>query len=100
MRRHYQRIATLQILLAHPVFHLFADDAALGMPEDQPRPGQLLDGKQIELLAQHAMVALLRFFQLLQVRVKILLGKKRRPVNPLQLRILLIPQPISSGDIE
>ena len=45
MRRVDQRVATLQVLRAHPLFHLFADDAALGMPENQPRPGQLLNGK-------------------------------------------------------
>ena len=43
VRRAHQRIAALQVLVVHPVLHLLADDAALGMPEDQSRPGELLD---------------------------------------------------------
>ena len=70
------------------------------MPENQPRPGQFLNRKQIELLPQHAMVALLRLFHLLQMRVEILLREKRSPVNPLQLRILLIPQPVRARNVE
>ena len=64
VRRVDQRVAALQILVAHPVFEQLADDAALGMEEDQARPGQLLDAEQVELLAQLAMVALLGFFEL------------------------------------
>ena len=37
VRRADQRVAAAQVLFAHPVFHLFADDAALRMPEDQAR---------------------------------------------------------------
>src|SRR5437879_6483222 len=100
MRRVDQRVAALQVLLAHPVFHLFANDSALGMPENQSRPGQLLNRKQIELLTQHAMVALLRLFYLLQVSVQIFFGKKRSPVNALELLVLFIPQPVSARDVE
>ena len=70
------------------------------MPEDQPRPGQLLDGEQVELLAQHAMVALLRFLHLVQIVVEVLLGEERRAVDALQLRILLVAQPVRAGDVE
>src|SRR5881227_1239140 len=70
------------------------------MPEDQPRPGQLLNGKQVKLLAQHAMVALLRFFDLVQIGVEIFLAEKRSSVNALQLRVLLVSQPVSPGDIQ
>src|SRR5258708_12298137 len=62
VRRNDERIAAAQILLAHPIFHLLADDAALWMPEDQPRSGKFLDRKQVELFPQHAMSALLCFF--------------------------------------
>src|SRR5579863_1906559 len=46
------------------------------------------------------MVALLRFLDLLQMCVEILLRKKRRPINPLQLRILLIAQPVRARNIK
>ena len=37
VRRVDQRVAALQVLVAHPVFELLADDAALGVEEDQAR---------------------------------------------------------------
>src|SRR2546429_1627883 len=97
MRRIDQRVAALHVLLAHPVFHLFADDATLGMPENQTRSGQFLNRKQIELLPQHAMVALLRLFDLLEMSVEIFLREERSPVDALQLLILLVAQPVSSS---
>src|SRR5271169_4248026 len=100
MRRIDERVAALYVLLAHPVFHLLADDPALGMPENQSRPRQFLNREQIKLLPDHAMIALLGFLDLLQMRIKILLREKRSPVNALQLRILLIPQPVSPRDVE
>src|ERR1700733_2121249 len=51
------------------------------------------------MLAQHAVIALLRLFNRVQVSVEILLGEKRGPINSLKLRILLIPQPIRPGNI-
>ncbi len=64
VRRVDQRIAALQVLVAHPVFELLADDAALGMEEDQARAGQFLNAEQVEFLAQLAVVALLGLFEL------------------------------------
>ena len=43
------------------------------MPEDQSRPGQLLDAEEIKLLAQHAMVALFGFFNGMQMLLKVFL---------------------------
>ncbi len=74
--------------------------AALGMPEDQPRPGQLLNGEQVELLAQHAMVALLGFLDFVQVVVEVLLAEERGAVDALELRIFLVAQPVGAGDAE
>src|SRR5258708_25236159 len=68
------------------------------MPEDQPRTGDLLDRKQVELLAEYAMVASLDLFQALEVSLQVFRVEERRPIDPLQLLVLLIPQPIGSGD--
>src|SRR5580698_7423086 len=70
------------------------------MPEDQTRSGQLLDGKQIKLLSQHAVVAFFRFFLFVQEVVEIFLREKRSSVNALQLRILFIAEPVSAGDAQ
>ena len=71
---------------------------ALGMEEDQSRPGQLLDAEQVQLLAQLAMVAFLGLFELGQMLVQFFLREKCRPVDALQLRVLLIALPVRSGD--
>ena len=71
-----------------------------GMPEDQSRPCQFLNGEQIQLLPEHAMIALLRLFNLVQVLVELFLRVERSPVNPLQLRILLIPKPVRARDVQ
>src|SRR5713226_40326 len=68
------------------------------MPEDQPRTGHFLNRKQIELLAQHAMIASLDLFQALEVRVQILCVEERRAIDSLQLLVLLIAQPVGSSD--
>ncbi len=95
-----QRVAALQVLGAHPVFHLFADDAALGMPENQPRARQLLNRKQIKLLAEHAVVALLGFFELVEIVVEVLFREEGSPVDALQLRVLLVSQPVRARNVE
>ena len=46
------------------------------------------------------MVALLGFFDAVQVGVQILLREKRGAVDALQLRILFVSQPVGAGDVE
>jgi len=70
------------------------------MPEDEARAGELLNRKQVELLAEDAMVALFGFFDACQIGVEILLGEKRRAINPLELGILFVSQPVGAGDVE
>ena len=52
---------------------------ALGLPEDQPLADVLVDGEQADALADHAVVALLRLVELLEVRVELFLSKKAVP---------------------
>ena len=91
-------VTATDTFFAHPVFHQLANDAALGMPEDKARSGDVLNGEQVELLAQHAMVATLRFFQARKMLLHLFLGEKGGAVNALQLRIFLIAQPVGSGN--
>ena len=70
------------------------------MPENQSRPRQFLDGKQIQLLPEHAMVAFFGLFLRFQKIVEVFLGEKGRPVNPLELGVLLVSQPIGAGNIQ
>ena len=95
-----ERIAALQIGIAHPVFQLLADDAAFGMEEDQAGAGEFLNAEEIQLLAELAMVALLRFFELVEVLVEFFFGEPGRAVDALQLLVLLVALPVRAGDRE
>src|ERR1700722_12303737 len=90
-------VAAAQTLIAHPVFHHLADDAAFRVPEDKAGARDLLNAEQVKLLAEQAMVALGRFFEAGKVGVEIFLREEGSAVNALQLRILFIPEPVSAG---
>src|SRR5207253_2683789 len=100
VRRVDQRVAALQILVAHPVLHDLTDAATLGMKEDQAGTGELLNAVKVELLADLAMIPLLGFLNLLKMLVQILLAEERSPIDALQTRIVLVAFPIRSGDGE
>ena len=73
VRREDHLVAAADALVAHPVLHRLADEAALGVPEDEARAGDLLDGEEVELLAEDAVVARLDLLEMLEVRVEVLL---------------------------
>ena len=98
VRREDHVIAAANALFAHPVFHDLADEAALGVPEDEAGAGDFLDAEQIELLAEHAVVARLDLFKVLEVGVEVFLREERGAVDALQLLILLVAQPVGAGD--
>src|SRR5271169_2888681 len=100
VRSEDQRVAAAEVLVAHPVFNLLADEAALGMPEDEAGAGELLNGEQVELLAEQAMVALLGLFELVEIVVELFLGVERRTVYALELGVLFVAQPLGSCDVE
>ncbi len=91
-------VTAADTFFAHPVFHLFADDAAFGMPEDEAGAGDFLDGEQVELFAEDAVVAGLDFFEVLEVGVEIFLGEEGGSVESLELGVLLIAEPIGAGE--
>src|SRR5262249_27501067 len=92
-------ISALQQFLAQPVFHYRSDQAALGMPENQARPGLFLDAEKIELRAEPAVVAALGLFNAVQVFIELFLGVKRERINTLQLRVPFLALPVSAGDV-
>ena len=69
------------------------------MPEDQARPGFVLNAEKIELLAEPAMVAALGFLELVQVFVELFLIDEARAVDPLHLRIAFLSFPVGARDI-
>src|ERR1700693_2877371 len=100
MRGIDQRVAARQVLIAHPVLDQLAYEAALGMKEDQPRPGELLNAEQIQLLAQLAMIALLGLLHAFQVFGQLLFREVGRAVNALEFRVMLVALPVRARDGE
>ena len=98
VRRVDELVAAAEALVAHPVFHDLADDGALGMPEDEAGAGELLNAEEVELLAQDAMVAARGFFKAGEVGVEIFLREEGGAVDALELRILLVAEPVSAGE--
>ena len=68
------------------------------MPEHEARTDQLVDGKEVELFAQHAVIAALGFFQACEVRGQIFLGSEGRSVHALKLLVVLVATPIGTGE--
>ena len=79
---------------------LEVQDGALGMPENQPRTHVFLNRKQVELLADVAMVALARFLEPRDVLIEILLAEPRRPVDALQHLTPLVAAPIRTRGMQ
>ncbi len=83
---------------AHVLLDRLPDHPSFGMPEHQP--GRfLLKMKQVELLAEPAVVAPLGFLEHLQVRVLVFLSAPRRAVDALQLFVSLVAAPIRAGHL-
>ena len=94
MRRVDQIVSLAQQFRPQEVLNLFADQAAFRMPEDQSRPGFILDAEEVQFLPQPPMIALLGFLKLVQVIIKILLSEERSAVDALQRVRVLVAFPM------
>ena len=92
-------VSAADALFAHPVFHDFADGAALGVPEDEACAGDFLNGEEVELLAEESMVATGGLFEMGEVGVEVLLGEESGAVDALELGILFIAEPVCAGEV-
>src|SRR5665213_3187400 len=86
------------VTLARVLLHHSAHRAALGMKDGQSRSDLAGKGKQVQLLAEFAMIAQLRLGQLFEMRSQRRVALPGRAVDALQLRLLLIPAPVRPGD--
>src|SRR5262245_42306020 len=100
MRRIHQVIAAAQVLLTPEVLNQIADHCPFGMPEHQPRSHHLVNREQVQLAAQHTMIPLTRFFQLVQILLQHLLRRPGGAVDALQHLLMLIASPISPCYLE
>ena len=86
------------LALAHVGDQRLEHGPALGMPEHRARR-LLLQMKEIELLADAAVIALLRLLEALQVGVELLLVRPGGAVDPLQHLVARVPAPVGAGDL-
>ena len=92
-------VAAFEKLVAQPVFDDFANQPALGMPENQSRTGFFLDAEEIQLDAQLAMIAALGLFDAMEMFVQFFLREKRDRVYALKLRIAFLTLPVSARHV-
>src|SRR5690606_16552203 len=91
-------VAHLAQFGADPVLQFLPDDAAAGRPQDEPLADILIDVKELELLAQHAVIALLRLLHAVEVLLQILRPEERRAVDAGEPVGGLVAVPVAAGE--
>jgi len=98
VRRIDEVVAALLQFVAEPVLDDPANQAALGMPENQAGAGFFLDAEEVELRAEFAMITAFGFFEAVQILVQLFLREKSGGINALELRIAFLAFPVSAGN--
>mmetsp|Transcript_16868 Transcript_16868/g.41828 ORF Transcript_16868/g.41828 Transcript_16868/m.41828 type:complete len:320 (+) Transcript_16868:702-1661(+) len=98
VRRVQQLVAALEVRLLPVSLEQAAHLRALGVPEDEAASRVLLDGEEVEVLADLAVVAPLRLLLERLVGGELLLGLPRRAVDALQHRPRLVAAPVRACD--
>src|SRR5207244_4197756 len=93
-------VAALAELTFDVIFERLANNRAFGEPQNEARADGLANGEQLELLAEHAMVAAFGLGQLFEMGVEFLLVEERSGVEPLELLAVRVAFPIGAGDGE
>ncbi len=92
-------VAGALVLGAPELLDPLANAGPPGVPEDQPAAAVLLDGEQVELLAEPAVIALLRLLQLLQVALEGLAVRPGGAIDALQHLVAGVAPPVGPGDL-
>ena len=77
-----------------------AHPSPVGVPEDQAGADLLLDGEEVEALAEDAVVALLRLLEAVEVGPEVLTGEERGAVDPLEHLAAFVAAPVCAGRAE
>ena len=91
-------VAVVLVNLAHVLLNALPDRPAFRVPKYQTRR-MVVNVKQVEFLAQLAVVALVGFFQHRQILLQLVFGGPSRSVNTLQHFVAVIAAPISTSHL-
>ncbi len=100
VRRVGGQIAALQQFGADELLDDRPDLRALGVPEDQAWAGGFVDREKVQLFAELAVIAALGFRHAGEIRIEFGFVGKRRAIDALQHRVVLVAAPIGAGDRE
>src|SRR5450759_5030086 len=97
---HNHIITALQMFFSFPILNQVTQHHALGMKDNQTRPGLFVYLEKIKLLTQTAMVPFPSFFQQIQIIIEGFFIRESRTVNALQHLISFIASPVGTGDTQ
>ena len=101
--RHHRRsdtqVACLFLHLLSELFELLDHHAAVRQPEGQAGTDLVVEHVDLKIAAQLAVVALLGFFQLMEVVLQLLGIFPGRAVDALEHLILLVAAPVGTGNV-
>ena len=90
-------ITCLQLHLLRQLLQFFNHHRAIRLPQRQARAHLVVEDKDLQLLAQLAVIALLGFLLHVQEMLQLIGLLKRQPIDALQHRVLLVPAPIRTA---
>ena len=93
-------VAAREVLAPLELLDEVAQQRALGVPEHQAGADLVGEGEQVELLADLAVVALLRLLEPVQVGLERRLVGEAGAVDALEHPVLLVAAPVGAGDRE
>ena len=97
-RRIHRLIAVADQLFVDEVFEFAANDRPFRKPNDQTAADLRIDHEQLVPFPQNAVVALLRLFELNQIRFELFLVEEGGSVKALELDVVGVPFPVGARD--
>ena len=92
-------LVSVALQLAEVRVELVDDRRTALRPERRARR-EVMEEKQVELLAEHAVIAALGLLDAKEIRVELVLLEPRRPIDPLQHLTALVAAPVRTGGVQ
>src|SRR5512132_1819714 len=100
MGRGLEVVAPLEMKIPDIILELLAEDPPTLVPHDEPGPQLLREGEQVQLAPELPVIAALRLLHPVEIRLQVLLGRPRGPVDPLEHGTRLVAPPVRAGQLQ